>query len=64
MDREFLEAFAKLSKLINIIINDIIPQNYQAFTKPLQQQFVGYLWLNPEKTKKLYKIVEAIVEEE
>jgi len=64
MDKEFLEAFSKLSKIINIVINAYIPEKFETFVKPIQSQVVGHLWLNPEKTKKLYQTIKVIIEEE
>jgi len=63
MDKEFLEAFSKLNKLIDIIILEYIPSQYQGWIQPFKAQIIGNLWLNSEKTKKLYRDIKLIMEE-
>jgi len=63
MDKEFLEAFSKINKIIDIIILEYIPEQFQSWIKPFKAQIIGHLWLNPEKTKKLYRDIKLIMEE-
>jgi rRNA pseudouridine-1189 N-methylase Emg1 (Nep1/Mra1 family) len=63
MDKEFLESFNKISKIVNVVIDEFVPENYKRFVEPFKAQIFGQLWLNSEKTKKLYRMIKLIIEE-